>query len=98
MRPPNGGQYKCYAVFAITGMSGRLPVIISFRRRHGRHARFVDITWPAVDGRYDLGWQPPRGSYYSQNRTPTSARIEALDRQLRLNPTWRLCMAAIGAV
>jgi len=87
---PKSGQYKSYGVFAIAGMSGRLPVIISFRRRHGRHARFVDITWPAVDGRYDLGWQPPRGSYYSQNRTPTSARIEALDRQLRLNPDMAL--------
>jgi hypothetical protein len=43
---PKGGQYKSYAVFAIADMSGRLPIIISFRRRHGRHARFVDIAWP----------------------------------------------------
>jgi hypothetical protein len=38
-----------------------------------------DVMAAYVDGRYDLGWQPPRGSHYSQNRTLTSARIEARD-------------------
>ena len=38
-----------------------------------------DVLAAYVDGRYDLGWQPPRGSHYSQNRMLTSARIEARD-------------------
>ena len=43
---PKGQTYKSYAVWAIAGMTGRLPLLLSFRRRHSRHARLADIRWP----------------------------------------------------
>lgn len=50
---PKGSDYKTYSVFAIPGMSGRLPVILAFKRRYARRARVVSITWPmATIARY----------------------------------------------
>lgn len=43
---PKDGQYKSYAVFAIIGLSGRLPVVLSFRRRRSRYPRLVEVIWP----------------------------------------------------
>lgn len=58
-----GGDYKTYSVFAIAGMTGQLPVLLRFKRRHARHVRMVSITWPiATLARYgqhplpQFGW------------------------------------------
>jgi hypothetical protein len=50
---PKGSDYKTYFVFGIPGMSGKLPVILSFKRRYARRSRVVSITWPmATIARY----------------------------------------------
>ena len=43
---PKDNRYKSYAVWAIAGMTGRLPLFLSFRRRYARHARLAEIRWP----------------------------------------------------
>ena len=41
-----GSAYKRYSVFAISGITGRLPMILTFRRKYSRHARIIEINWP----------------------------------------------------
>lgn len=43
---PKGSNVKSYSVFGVPGITGRLPVVLRFRRRHARHTRLVQITWP----------------------------------------------------
>lgn len=38
-----------------------------------------DVLAANIDGRYRMNWQPPRGSYYSRNRSLTATKIMARD-------------------
>lgn len=46
---PKGNQYKTYSVFGMPGMTGQLPMILTFRRRYSRHSRIVEISWGVRD-------------------------------------------------
>lgn len=57
---PKGSHYKSYSVFGVPGITGRLPIVLTFRRRHARRARMVQIIWPlAVIARYGQRPLPP---------------------------------------
>jgi DNA-binding CsgD family transcriptional regulator len=50
---PKGSDFKSYSVFGVPGITGRLPMVLRFRRRHARHVKLVQITWPmATIARY----------------------------------------------
>lgn len=39
-------EYKSYSVFGVPGITGRLPAVLTFRRRHSKRSKVVQINWP----------------------------------------------------